>query len=435
MKPLPPRRSESVLRLCSRGSSAQYRHALFPSPRPSVANHRCRARVIKYRSIPPSPTMTVSASFPNVTANIADKAKSSSSTTPPTSIPFEAMMLSLSVQCSGEDRNVMRRNALGREQYWNIIRHKPVTSSVLRVTRDLKTGASSLPKTRPRSSSSTTHYLPPVPLDPSLQSYFSDMRRIAVHTIHPLRIHAEALAFAASISGAERERHGEERVTVMARILFFSGISNIIFTRSVALLVYDILVELATQFPDLRGRLEKKIVDLVVNAFSSSWADDVPTEPRTIEDGNGLTPPRRLSEAMHTDMLNASAFLGALFSLGLVQVQTMQAAIAQLALRPHSNLRCRGLHLLLLHASPTLGPSVNLEHLSTWRESFAWHARNHSNDMRKRWLVEILGVVNGMAEQALGVPESQSMTLRWDPGLTCESLHGLCKYGDRFRAD
>ncbi|KAH7922919.1 hypothetical protein BV22DRAFT_970974, partial [Leucogyrophana mollusca] len=104
------------------------------------------------------------------------------------------------------------------------------------------------------------------PLDARLQAYFYKMQRAASRTCHPSVISQEARLIIHSLTMG-----GEPRLKEVAQGLFNAGVSQIEHSRTVALLIHDVLIELQWSeyggMAELRSHLEM----FATTALSTSW--------------------------------------------------------------------------------------------------------------------------------------------------------------------
>jgi hypothetical protein len=77
-------------------------------------------------------------------------------------------------------------------------------------------------------------------LNPSLQSYFRRMQHVTTRICHPLSIHNEACSIIHSIRNAGFIDQPE----LLAEGLFVAGVPRLQYTRTVALIIHEVLVEL-----------------------------------------------------------------------------------------------------------------------------------------------------------------------------------------------
>ncbi|KDQ53726.1 hypothetical protein JAAARDRAFT_92612, partial [Jaapia argillacea MUCL 33604] len=78
-------------------------------------------------------------------------------------------------------------------------------------------------------------------LSGTLQTYFYKMQRMVSLTCHPCEINSEATQIADVLL---RSSDGPVAISNVARIIFCAGIAKIEYSRTVALLVHDVMMDL-----------------------------------------------------------------------------------------------------------------------------------------------------------------------------------------------
>ncbi|KAL6299327.1 hypothetical protein BKA93DRAFT_694189, partial [Sparassis latifolia] len=86
--------------------------------------------------------------------------------------------------------------------------------------------------------------VPLVVLDVRLQVYFYRMQCMISETCHPLVIHAEAGCVVRSIISCSEPWVARRCISEWAQRLFFSAIARLDYSRTVAVIVHDIMADL-----------------------------------------------------------------------------------------------------------------------------------------------------------------------------------------------
>ncbi|KAH7910962.1 hypothetical protein BJ138DRAFT_1151743 [Hygrophoropsis aurantiaca] len=265
-------------------------------------------------------------------------------------------------------------------------------------------------------------------LDSSLQLYFSKMQRAAVRTCHPLIIGQEARLIVHSIT-----RNGQQHAKEVAQGLFNAGISNTEHSRTVALLIYNVFLELQWSNWAKMDELRYHLDGLATTAFSNSWLSlqhdfhFLPTKTGLEATSDSLDPSR-------SEMMNTAAFLGDLTAVGAIDVAAFSRRIGSFIELTSSVSQCRALYLLLLRASAHLAAPILSDDLIAWRNRLSDSKRNNlfrNDEMAQRWIIEICNIIDrAITENAVLLAERKGGTppgahYKWDTTFTTQGLHNL----------
>lgn len=316
-------------------------------------------------------------------------------------IPTACVADAIACQCAGcatKRRNSrIARDASEKEYNFSILSGQSTISSGLHGPPPYR--VPNQPDASATSSLLRIQNIPRINLDPALQAYFFKMQRMTLLTCHPEEIHYQADEISTSL------QRGTSGVKAAARSLVFAGISNLENSRTVALIIYDIVVDLLWPPWNTRRELEEELLLEADNAFARSCCTashcaivlltiltlQLQNQFRNDREGSGLQPLDNIREEIRTRMLNTSAFLGDLFALGLIPVVQMRSWVSVLHRSLDSITKCRALYLLLLRASQHIGDSLGDEFLLNIRSTIVSEAHKHPaifpDGMRKRWLI------------------------------------------------
>lgn len=246
--------------------------------------------------------------------------------------------------------------------------------------------------------------IPRIPLSRVLQTYFFRMQHLSSAACHPCEIHDGAVRVVSSLL------HKTQKIPVadVARTLLFAGIEQIEYSRTVALVVHDVMTELIWRSWDVKKKLEHELVRLTIGAFVNCWtsvsclsSSFALSRILAHEDGTcyaqndlhilaGHTGLETLSVALEdrrTQMLNISAFLGDLFALSFVPVTEMESMVHLLTGNLWSVTHCRALYLLLLHASSHIATPLGEQFLLQCRHVLIGQERRSTDTMFRSWLI------------------------------------------------
>ncbi|KAI0938360.1 hypothetical protein AcW1_001896 [Taiwanofungus camphoratus] len=336
-----------------------------------------------------------------------------------------------------DDAVKITKNARAREFFWALSFQKPVVSVLMSADsqmaarsgepnhlRTIKLKSKVPPSaiaTRRATGNSVSVYtrlasIPLIPLDSHLQAYFLKMERTARNTCHPREIHTEAVRIVNTVGP-----RGLEDIPRWVKTLFFAGIARLDYSRTIAVLVHDLLAELLWRSWQCNQLLRDELVNLARTAFCSSWDG---TDLELLSGTNGIDPLGETLERTRTQMLNIAAFVGDLFALGVLPSTYMRDMVTLLVCDPRSMIHCRALYLLLLRACPKTDEIFSEEFLLNCRQFLVWKASNDmlfvQNDMARRWLIEICNVIDATIGQNGGVFPVNGSTAchRWNKTLS-----------------
>ncbi|KAI0052028.1 hypothetical protein FA95DRAFT_112940 [Auriscalpium vulgare] len=209
---------------------------------------------------------------------------------------LEETLQSIPISVDEVTRDRISRHARAREYSWVLIASPD---------QYICANPQGPPLERQKDRPSCTSRLPILRLDPFLQSYFSEARAVATRTLHPLVIRAEADLLATWLS---RDRltppyHSrEDRLTIFGRVLFFAAIADIRTTRSVALLVFQMLKALKSE--SLQKDFRNKIGTDLMKVFQWAWGQNITRQLTAFKprDGGDCR-----FDAVRNDVLNMTA--------------------------------------------------------------------------------------------------------------------------------
>ncbi|EGN92565.1 hypothetical protein SERLA73DRAFT_190911, partial [Serpula lacrymans var. lacrymans S7.3] len=105
-------------------------------------------------------------------------------------------------------------------------------------------------------------------LDARLQVYFHKMQHMAPRTCHPSVINQEARIIIHSLSSRTDKYH----VQMTSKSIFLAGMANINYSRSVALLVHDIVTELQWGNWGAMRDFQEGVEHFTTEAIKFCWA-------------------------------------------------------------------------------------------------------------------------------------------------------------------
>ncbi|EPT05826.1 hypothetical protein FOMPIDRAFT_1101739, partial [Fomitopsis schrenkii] len=236
--------------------------------------------------------------------------------------------------------------------------------------------------------------LPLVPLDPLMQAYFFRMRMLARGTCDPRRIREEAQTLSGCFFDENKENMGIE---AWAQRLVFAAIAQVYYTRSVAILIVELLDDVKATSEELSDDLRAALVKIVSAAFRCSWDQ---TELNLLDGFTGLDPINQMFELMRSHLLSIVALAGDLYALGVLPATDMCQMALLLVYDLRTLTHTRALHLLLLRASTGAQQTLPVSLLRLWREHLVCLARGWGvfsvRDVTRRWLIEICNVLDYM---------------------------------------
>ena len=109
-------------------------------------------------------------------------------------------------------------------------------------------------------------------LNQQLQMYFHKMQRITPRTCHPAIIHREACWIAHSLSAGLA---GQPKLLggAVPKALFCAGTVQLEYTRTVALLIYDVLAELNLSDWSTMRNLQIHVEDVATSSLLKVWSN------------------------------------------------------------------------------------------------------------------------------------------------------------------
>ncbi|KAG1811141.1 uncharacterized protein BJ212DRAFT_1375158 [Suillus subaureus] len=172
-------------------------------------------------------------------------------------------------------------------------------------------------------------------LNQCLQSYFRRMQHVMTRICHPLSIHNEACSILHSAKNA-----GFIEPRLLAEGLFIAGAAQLQYTRTVALLIHDVLIELnMTDWRVMHAvgvHLEEFATSTLVNVFHN-FSGDFKKANDTLE-------------SLRDQQFNAAALYGDLVSFGIIPHNLFVSVINSFLDDISSISQYRVIYLLILRA-------------------------------------------------------------------------------------
>ncbi|OJA07525.1 hypothetical protein AZE42_07696 [Rhizopogon vesiculosus] len=148
-------------------------------------------------------------------------------------------------------------------------------------------------------------------LNQSLQMYFHRVQRIMPRTCHPSIIHHEAHSIIHSVSSGP----GQPKLwgNAVAKTLFHAGTARLEYTRTVSLLIHDVLIELNLHDWCAMRALRMHLEDVATSTILKAWSYFVPDPMFT-----GLERCTDSIDATRNEMFNAATFYGDLVAIDVI---------------------------------------------------------------------------------------------------------------------
>lgn len=245
--------------------------------------------------------------------------------------------------------------------------------------------------------------LPLVPLDPLMQAYFFRMWLLARGTCDPRHIREEAQTISSLFFDEDKENNGVEG---WAQRLFFAAIAQVHYTRSMAILIVELLDEVKDTSEQLSEDLRLALVEIVSAAFQCSWNQvrtilvtcvrmktdlHIQTDLRPLDGLTGIDSIHPMFELLRSHLLSIVALAGDLYSLGVLPATDMCQMASLLVFDLRTLTHTRALHLLLLRASTSARQALPVSLLQLWRERLICLARGWGiffvRDVTRRWVI------------------------------------------------
>lgn len=238
-----------------------------------------------------------------------------------------------------------------------------------------------------------------------MQAYFFRMRMLARGTCDPRRIREEAQTLSGCFFDENKENMGIE---AWAQRLVFAAIAQVYYTRSVAILIVELLDDVKATSEELSDDLRAALVKIVSAAFRCSWDQvrtilltcampnvrtylRIQTELNLLDGFTGLDPINQMFELMRSHLLSIVALAGDLYALGVLPATDMCQMALLLVYDLRTLTHTRALHLLLLRASTGAQQTLPVSLLRLWREHLVCLARGWGvfsvRDVTRRWLI------------------------------------------------
>ncbi|KAG0698874.1 hypothetical protein DFH29DRAFT_939609 [Suillus ampliporus] len=269
-------------------------------------------------------------------------------------------------------------------------------------------------------------------LNQHLQSYFYRMQRIVPRICHPSIIHNEARLNIHSMNArfvGQPKLFGE----ALAKALFRAGAARLEYTRTVALLTNDVLIELnLTDWCTMRAlqvHLEDIATSTILKAWSNFSVDFMFTSCAT-----GLEKASDSLEPIRDEMFNAAAFYGDLVAIGVIPCTLLDSVINGFLDSLTSVSQCRMLYLLITRATFHIVSPIHRDCLLGWRKRLLFPKPIRlpmDDEMVQRWIIELCNVIDRAVAQSQAIVQRSKTTNSpagnhiWDTKLTSQGLHDL----------
>lgn len=173
-----------------------------------------------------------------------------------------------------------------------------------------------------------------------LQSYFRRMQHVMARICHPLSIHSEACSIIDSVKNAGIANPSKW----LAERLFIAGVVRLEYTRTVALLIHCVLIELnMTDWRVMGVHLEKFATATLLNVFYNFSGDSTFTPNAT-----GL---EKADDGIRDRQFNVAALYGDLVSLGIISHSVLVSVMNHFLGCISSISQYRVIYLLVLRAT------------------------------------------------------------------------------------
>ncbi|KAG2148005.1 hypothetical protein DEU56DRAFT_783500 [Suillus clintonianus] len=226
-------------------------------------------------------------------------------------------------------------------------------------------------------------------LNQHLESYFHRMQQTAPRICHPLTIHNEARLIIHTVNNAGFAGQPKLLGEAVAKALFIAGAAQLQYTRTVALLTHDVLVELnLSNWCAMRAMqiyLENIATSTILNAWYNFSVDLMFTPNAT-----GLEKAGDILEALRDEKFNAAALYGDLAALGIIPCGLLIFVINCFLDHLSSVTQFRMLYLLVIRATFRIESSIHPDCLLGWREKLLFPKRMTmpmGNKMVQRWII------------------------------------------------
>ncbi|KAG1739862.1 uncharacterized protein EDB91DRAFT_1134199 [Suillus paluster] len=269
-------------------------------------------------------------------------------------------------------------------------------------------------------------------LNQHLQAYFYKVQHILPRICHPSVIHNEARLITHSVNAgfnSKPESFGE----AVAKALFRAGATRLEYTRTVALLTNDVLIELNLSdwcaMRALRLYLEDIATSTVLKAWSNISVDFMFTSGAT-----GLEKASDSLEPIRNEMFNAAAFYGDLVAIGIIPRSLFDSVINGFLDCLTSVSQCRMLYLMLVRATFHIASPIQPSCLLAWHKKLLSPKRIRlpmDDVMVQRWIIELCNVIDKAVVQNQAIVQRCKTTNSpagnhiWDTKLTRQGLHDL----------
>lgn len=236
-----------------------------------------------------------------------------------------------------------------------------------------------------------------------MQAYFFRMWLLARGTCDPRHIREEAQTISSLFFDEDKENNGVEG---WAQRLFFAAIAQVHYTRSMAILIVELLDEVKDTSEQLSEDLRLALVEIVSAAFQCSWNQvrtilvtcvrmktdlHIQTDLRPLDGLTGIDSIHPMFELLRSHLLSIVALAGDLYSLGVLPATDMCQMASLLVFDLRTLTHTRALHLLLLRASTSARQALPVSLLQLWRERLICLARGWGiffvRDVTRRWVI------------------------------------------------
>ncbi|OAX39128.1 hypothetical protein K503DRAFT_109367 [Rhizopogon vinicolor AM-OR11-026] len=220
-------------------------------------------------------------------------------------------------------------------------------------------------------------------LNQNLQMYFHRVQRIMPRTCHPSIIHHEAHSIIHSVSSGP----GQLKLwgNAVAKALFHAGTARLEYTRTVSLLIHDVLIELNLHDWCAMRTLRIHLEDVATSTILKAWSYFV-TDPTF----TGLERTTDSIDATRNEMFDAATFYGDLVAIDVIPRSLFNSVISGFLDGLTSVSQCRMLYLLLVRATFHLASPIHSDYLLGWRNRLLFQRLPKlpmHDEMVQRWII------------------------------------------------
>ncbi|KAG1780440.1 hypothetical protein EV702DRAFT_1082797 [Suillus placidus] len=218
-----------------------------------------------------------------------------------------------------------------------------------------------------------------------LQSYFRRMQHVMTRICHPLSIHHEARSIIHSVKNIGFV--GQPKL--LAEGLFIAGAARLQYTRTVALLIHDVLIEL-----DMTDWRVMCAVAVHLEGFATSELfrifHDFSGDFKFVPNPTGLEKANDTLEAIRNQQLNAVALYGDLVAFGIIPPGLLVSVINGLLDSMSSICQYRIIYLLVLRATSQTVFPIHPDCILGWYQRLLFPIQTKlrlDDKMVQRWII------------------------------------------------